>query len=37
VSADDQRFVTIKSDNSSERAELRVVVNWFEELKKKVP
>ena len=37
VSVDDQRFLTIKSDTNSERAEIKVVLDWFEELKKKVP
>ena len=37
VSADDQRFLTVKNETGGERAEIRVVVNWFEELKKKVP
>jgi hypothetical protein len=37
VSADDQRFLTIKSESGSEREEVRVVLNWLEELKQKVP
>jgi serine/threonine-protein kinase len=37
VSADDQRFLTLSGLASSERAEINVVRNWFEELKKKVP
>ena len=37
VSADDRRFISIKSDSTSERAEIKVVVDWVEELKKKVP
>ena len=37
VSADDQRFLSIKNENTSERAEINVVLNWFEELKKRVP
>jgi serine/threonine-protein kinase len=37
VSTDDQRFVIPKSGANPERAEFRVVVNWLEELKKKVP
>jgi eukaryotic-like serine/threonine-protein kinase len=37
VAADDQRFLTIKGEISNERAEIRVVQNWFEELKKRVP
>ena len=37
VSADDQRFLTISGASSTERAEINVVLNWFEELKKKVP
>jgi hypothetical protein len=37
VSRDDQRFLTIKNETGSDRAEINVVRNWFEELKKKVP
>ena len=37
VAPDDQRFLTIKGENSTERAEIRVVQHWFEELKKRVP
>ena len=37
VAADDQRFLTIKGETGNERAEIRVVQNWFEELKTKVP
>jgi eukaryotic-like serine/threonine-protein kinase len=37
VTADDQRFLSIKSDTTSERAEIRIVLDWFEELKRKVP
>ena len=37
VSGDDRRFLTIGGLNSGERAEINVVLNWFEELKKKVP
>jgi serine/threonine-protein kinase len=37
VSRDDQRFLTIKNDAGGERAEIKVVLNWLEELKKKVP
>jgi serine/threonine-protein kinase len=37
VSADDQRFLSIKNENTSDRAEINVVLNWFEELKKRVP
>jgi hypothetical protein len=37
VSADDQRFLTIKSESGNEREEVRVVLNWLEELKQKVP
>ena len=37
VAADDQRFLTIKGETNNERAEINVVQNWFEELKKKVP
>jgi serine/threonine-protein kinase len=35
VSADGQRFVMVKSDASANR--LNVVINWFEELKRRVP
>ena len=37
VMADDNRFLTIKNDSAAERAEIEVVLNWLEELKKKVP
>ena len=37
VMADDNRFLTIKNDTATERAEIKVVLNWLEELKKKVP
>jgi serine/threonine-protein kinase len=37
ISADDQRVLSIKSETSNDRAEIKVVLNWFEELKKKVP
>jgi serine/threonine-protein kinase len=37
VSADDQRFLTAKGETSNDRAEINVVKDWFEELKKKVP
>jgi serine/threonine-protein kinase len=37
VSADDQRFLTIRGETGNERAEINVVKNWTEELKKKVP
>lgn len=37
LSADDKRFITMKSDGNDERAEIRVVLNWFDELKKKAP
>ena len=37
VAADDRRFLTIKGEASNERAEIKVVRDWFEELKKKVP
>ena len=37
VAGDDQRFLTIRGETSNERAEINVVRNWFEELKKKVP
>ena len=36
VSDDGQRFIAMKTGIDSDRSELRVVVNWFEELKKKV-
>ncbi len=39
VSSDGQRFVMIKSlqKNVSETRKIRVILNWFEELKRKVP
>jgi serine/threonine-protein kinase len=37
VSLDDQRFLTMKNEANDVRAEINVVLNWFEELKKKVP
>jgi Tol biopolymer transport system component len=37
VSPDGQRFVTIKSEGTNERAQINVVLNWLEELKRKVP
>ena len=37
VAADDQRFLTIRGETSNEWAEINVVQNWFEELKRKVP
>jgi hypothetical protein len=37
VAADDNRFLTIKGETSNERAEINVVQNWIEELKKRVP
>jgi hypothetical protein len=37
VAPGDQRFVTIKGENSAERAEIQVVQHWIEELKKRVP
>jgi Tol biopolymer transport system component len=37
VSPDGQRFITIRSDTTNERAQINVVLNWLEELKKRVP
>jgi Tol biopolymer transport system component len=37
VSADGRRFLTIGGQTSTERAEINVVLNWLEELKKRVP
>ncbi|MCG8608725.1 protein kinase, partial [bacterium] len=39
ISSDGKRFVMIKNlqDEVSEKRELRVILNWFEELKRKVP
>jgi serine/threonine-protein kinase len=37
VAADDQRFLTMKGEMSYDRAEINVVKNWVEELKKRVP
>jgi serine/threonine-protein kinase len=36
VSADGQRFLMVEVEESSTASELRVVVNWFEELKRHV-
>jgi hypothetical protein len=35
VSADGQRFLMVKDESSSGR--LNIVLNWFEELKRRVP
>jgi len=35
VSADGQRFLMVKDESSSGR--LNLVLNWFEELKRRVP
>lgn len=35
VSADGLRFVTVKPESAANR--LNVIVNWFEELKRRVP
>lgn len=37
VSGDGRRFLTISGQTTTERAEINVVLNWPEELKKKVP
>ena len=37
VSADGRRFLTISGQTSTERAEINVVLNWLEELQKRVP
>jgi eukaryotic-like serine/threonine-protein kinase len=37
VAADDQRFLTMKGETSNDRAEINVVRNWLEELKKRIP
>ncbi|HVG56203.1 MAG TPA: hypothetical protein VM846_17315, partial [Vicinamibacterales bacterium] len=37
VAKDDERFLTIKGETNSERAEITVVQHWTEELKKKLP
>jgi serine/threonine-protein kinase len=37
VSADDKRFLVSRTEASTERAEINLVLNWLEELKKKVP
>ena len=37
VAPDDQRFITLKGENAGERAEIRVIQHWIEELKQKVP
>jgi hypothetical protein len=38
VSPDGQRFLVLKSiEESSRQAQLNVVTNWFEELKRKAP
>lgn len=37
VSPDGQRFLMVKGDTQAAPRQLRLVVNWFEELKAKVP
>ena len=37
VSPDGQRFLMVKGDTEAAPRQLRLVVNWFEELKAKVP
>ena len=37
VAADDQRFLTMKGETSNDRAEINVVRNWVEELRKRMP
>ncbi|HSZ20361.1 MAG TPA: protein kinase [Candidatus Acidoferrum sp.] len=37
VSADGQRFVMVKEDEQAAPTQINVVLNWFEELKQKVP
>ena len=37
VSADGQRFVMIKEEQTSSATQINIVLNWFEELKQKVP
>jgi hypothetical protein len=37
VSPDGQRFLMIRSESSSRPTEIRLVLNWFEDLKRLVP
>ena len=37
VTPDGQRFVMVRAAQGSERAQINVVLNWFEELKRLVP
>jgi len=37
VAADDQRFLTAKGETNNDRAEINVVRNWVEELRKRMP
>jgi serine/threonine-protein kinase len=37
ISPDDRRFLSIKPEDSTERVQINVVLNWFEELRKRVP
>jgi hypothetical protein len=37
VTADGRRFVMIDTSNNPRPTQIDVIVNWFEELKRKVP
>ncbi|HEX2344816.1 MAG TPA: hypothetical protein VHI98_30385 [Vicinamibacterales bacterium] len=37
VTADGRRFVMIDTSNNPKPTQIDVIVNWFEELKRKVP
>jgi hypothetical protein len=37
VSPDGQRFLMVKENEATSAAQINVVLNWFEEVKQKVP
>jgi hypothetical protein len=37
VSPDARRFLMMKNEHEAQRRELRVILNWFEDLKRRVP
>jgi len=37
ISPDGERFLMMKEDAAQEQAQINVVLNWFEELKRLVP
>ena len=37
VSPDGRRFLMMKNEHEAQRRELRVILNWFEDLKRRVP